>query len=71
MILKERWCSIHVDAPVCFKQDVMCVILVCPSQEERKNNGKETTQAIHQESPKFQADEGKSSQKLYMVLIKL
>ena len=30
MILKERWCTIHFDAPACFKQDVMCVILVCP-----------------------------------------
>ena len=29
MIIKERLCTIHFDVPVCFKQDVLCVILVC------------------------------------------
>ena len=37
------------------------------SKEEEKKDGKETTQAIHQEPPKFQVDEGKSSQKLWMI----
>ena len=36
-------------------------------KKERKKDGKETTQAIHQEPPKFQADEIKSNQKLCMV----
>ena len=38
-------------------------------KKDGKKDGKETTQAIHQESPKFKANEGKSSQKLCMVLI--
>ena len=38
-------------------------------RKQRIKRKKETTQAIHQEPPKFQAKEGKSSQKFCMVLI--